>query len=147
MMLFRSKEFRYKKKNLGFRSRKCRPLNWPSVCSSVVIFHYHFVGLQTGNLCNWWAFKSQCGCIQRLSSKMAWFGILNSCGRAICLGFIRSNVFIQQNRKIENSIVPSQPAFTCSKLAIETHKVWNMFKVNNKDTRTTTMASFWSLYC
>ena len=30
----------------------------------------------------------------------------------------------------------AQPAFTCS----------NMFKVNNKDTRTTPMASFWCLY-
>ena len=29
----------------------------------------------------------------------------------------------------------TQPAFTCSKLTIETlKKVWNMFKVNNKDT-------------
>ena len=31
--------------------------------------------------------------------------------------------------------VISQPAFTCSKLTIEqNNKVWNMFKVNNKDT-------------
>ena len=31
----------------------------------------------------------------------------------------------------------TQPAFTCSKLTIETlEQVWNMFKVNNKDTRT-----------
>ena len=30
---------------------------------------------------------------------------------------------------------PSQPAFTCSKLTMETlNKVWNMFQVNNKDT-------------
>ena len=26
-------------------------------------------------------------------------------------------------------------------------KVWNMFKVSNKDNRTTPMASFWCLYC
>ena len=26
-------------------------------------------------------------------------------------------------------------------------KVWNMFKVNNKATKMTTMASFWWLYC
>ena len=25
--------------------------------------------------------------------------------------------------------------------------VWNMFKVNNKDTRTTSLKSFWCLYC
>ena len=36
----------------------------------------------------------------------------------------------------------TQPAFTCSKLTTETqNKVWNMLKVNNKDTKTT--ASFW----
>ena len=26
-------------------------------------------------------------------------------------------------------------------------KVWNMFKVNNKDTKTTSTTSFWCLYC
>ena len=37
----------------------------------------------------------------------------------------------------------SQPAITCSKLTIETPKrMWNMFKVNNKDTRTTPLALF-----
>ena len=40
--------------------------------------------------------------------------------------------------------VSSQPAFTCSKLNM--FKMWNMFKVNNKDTRMT-LASFWCLYC
>ena len=30
----------------------------------------------------------------------------------------------------------TQPAITCSKLTIETTKVWNMFKVNNKATKT-----------
>ena len=37
----------------------------------------------------------------------------------------------------------TQPAFTCSKLTIKTlQKMRNMFKVNNKDTRTT---PFWCL--
>ena len=41
-----------------------------------------------------------------------------------------------------------QLTFTCSKLTIETLKqVRNMFKVNNKDTRTTPLASFWCFYC
>ena len=41
-----------------------------------------------------------------------------------------------------------QPTFTCSKLTIEPLKqVRNMFKVNNKDTRTTPLASFWCFYC
>ena len=31
----------------------------------------------------------------------------------------------------------TQPAIICSKLTIEQNKVWNMFKVNNKDIRTT----------
>ena len=41
----------------------------------------------------------------------------------------------------------SQPAITCSKLTIETlgKGVWNMFKVNNKDIRTTPVTSFWCL--
>ena len=42
----------------------------------------------------------------------------------------------------------AQPAFICSKLTIETvEQGVNMFKVNNKDTGTTPMASFWYLYC
>ena len=42
----------------------------------------------------------------------------------------------------------TQLAFTCSKLTIEVlNKVWNMFKVNNKDTWTTPPASFWCLCC
>ena len=42
----------------------------------------------------------------------------------------------------------AQPAFTCSKLTIETvEQGVNTFKVNNKDTGTTPMASFCYLYC
>ena len=41
-----------------------------------------------------------------------------------------------------------QPAFTCSKSTTETLKQGvKLFKVNNKDTRTTPMASFCYLYC
>ena len=37
-----------------------------------------------------------------------------------------------------NIRVLTQLSFTCSKLTIETvEQVWNMFKVNHKDTRTT----------
>ena len=40
----------------------------------------------------------------------------------------------------------AQQKLTCSKATIETlEKVWNMFKVNNKDTRTTSMTSFSSV--
>ena len=43
--------------------------------------------------------------------------------------------------------VCSQPAFTCSSLIIKTlDKVWNMFKSNNKDTRTTPLASLLLIY-
>ena len=41
----------------------------------------------------------------------------------------------------------TQPAITCSKLITETLVMWNIFKVNNKDTRTTPMASLWRIYC
>ena len=43
----------------------------------------------------------------------------------------------------------TQSEITCSNLTIEPleHMVWNMFKVNNKDIKTTPMASFWCLYC
>ena len=45
-------------------------------------------------------------------------------------------------------VVLSQTAFTCSKLTIETlEQGVNMFKVNNKDTRTTPLSSLWYLYC
>ena len=39
--------------------------------------------------------------------------------------------------------------FTCTKAALETlgRKVRNMFKVNNKNTRTTSLTSFWCFYC
>ena len=42
----------------------------------------------------------------------------------------------------------TQVRFTCSKTIIETlaKKVWNMFKVNNKNTRTTSLTSFWRFY-
>ena len=44
-----------------------------------------------------------------------------------------------------------QPTSTCSMLAIETLekgvKYGNMFKVSNKDARTTSSMSFWCLYC
>ena len=41
----------------------------------------------------------------------------------------------------------SQPAFICSKLTIETLEEGVKYvKVIDKDTRTTTMASFWYLY-
>ena len=39
-------------------------------------------------------------------------------------------------------------SFTCWKSTIETlEKVRNMFSVNNKDTTTTSLSSFWCLYC
>ena len=42
----------------------------------------------------------------------------------------------------------TQSAIACLKLTIEhENKVWNMFKVNSKDTRATSMASFWCLFC
>ena len=41
-----------------------------------------------------------------------------------------------------------QQTFTCSKSTIKTlKKVWNMFKVNNKNTRTMSLTSFWWIYC
>ena len=44
--------------------------------------------------------------------------------------------------------VLTQPTFTYSKLTIETlEEGMNMFKVNNKDTRTTPMVWFWYRYC
>ena len=42
----------------------------------------------------------------------------------------------------------TQRAITCLKLRKETlEKGVNTFKVNNKDTRATPMASFWRFYC
>ena len=46
----------------------------------------------------------------------------------------------------------SQQTFICWKSVIETlekstEKVGSMFKVNNKDTRKTSMTSFWRRYC
>ena len=39
---------------------------------------------------------------------------------------------------------PTQITFTCSNSTIETvKKVWNMFKFNNKNTRTLSLTSFW----
>ena len=41
----------------------------------------------------------------------------------------------------------SQPVFTCSKPTKETlEKKWNMLKVNNKNTRTKSLMSFWCLH-
>ena len=42
-----------------------------------------------------------------------------------------------------------QKTFNCSKSIIKIHykKMWNMFKINNKDTTTTLMTSLWCLYC
>ena len=49
-----------------------------------------------------------------------------------------SHLFIWSFIHILCSYFDTQSVFTCSKLTIETHKVWN--KVNNKDTRMTPMA-------
>ena len=66
------------------------------------------------------------------------------------LSFIKNNgngwkTLLTQVGSFEFLLTPSQPAFTYSKLTTET-KVWNMFKINKKDTRTTPMTSFWCLY-
>ena len=37
--------------------------------------------------------------------------------------------------------------FLVQSLQLKHQNVWNMFKVNNKDTRATSMTSFWCLYC
>ena len=49
------------------------------------------------------------------------------------------DVFIANFEHILSNYVTSQPAFTCSKLTIETLEqgVKNMVNFNNKDTRTT----------
>ena len=42
----------------------------------------------------------------------------------------------------------SQLTFYCLKSTIETlEKAWDMFKANNKNTRTTSLTSFWCCYC
>ena len=59
----------------------------------------------------------------------------NTSGRLL-LSIILTAKYERIWKKIMKDI--SQFTFTCSKLTIETvEKVWNMFKVNNKDTRTT----------
>ena len=50
------------------------------------------------------------------------------------LVFYCTYYYFEQACSKEFSVLFSQPAITCSKLTIETlDKVWNMFKVNNKD--------------
>ena len=49
-----------------------------------------------------------------------------------------------QKKNFYKFCFPGSNWITCLKLTIETiEQVWNMFKVNNKDT----MTSFWYLYC
>ena len=48
---------------------------------------------------------------------------------------------------IKSGFVSSQLAVTYSKSMIKHYKLWNMFKINNSDTRTRPLASFWRLYC
>ena len=39
----------------------------------------------------------------------------------------------------------TQPTFSCSKSTMEHHTiVWNLFRVDNKDSRTTSMTTFWN---
>ena len=46
------------------------------------------------------------------------------------------------------NVFTSQLTFTCSKSTMETlEKVWHMFRVNNKNIRTTSLTSFWCVYC
>ena len=62
------------------------------------------------------------------------------------IGISKRDYFIVQ-KKVQ-LFVFSQPAFTCSKLTTETlNKMWNMFKANNKSTRTTPLVSFCCIYC
>ena len=41
----------------------------------------------------------------------------------------------------------TQPAITCSKITIETLEQGVKYVVNNKDTRTAPLSSFWYHYC
>ena len=54
------------------------------------------------------------------------------------------DVWKDDQLEINTVIMLSQLAVTCSKL---TKKFWNMFTVNNKETRTRQMTSFRCLYC
>ena len=55
---------------------------------------------------------------------------------------IYDEVFCEINNDCKPRLAYTQPAFTCSKLTIETLEQGEkyMFKVNNKDTRTTPLA-------
>ena len=46
-----------------------------------------------------------------------------------------------------NSSFPSWQLFKINNKKKHWKKVWNMFKVNNKNTRTTSLTSFWCFYC
>ena len=58
----------------------------------------------------------------------------------------RTSFFKTNCQKVTNW--QTQLAFISSKTTTETlEKGWKMFKVNNKNTRTTLMTSFWYFYC
>ena len=63
--------------------------------------------------------------------------------------FLHLFAFYFDNLLVSTFMDTTQVRFTCSKTIIETlaKKVWNMFKVNNKNTRTTSLTSFWRFYC
>ena len=54
----------------------------------------------------------------------------------------------KSNSVNENPQTETQPTTACSRPTTEKlEKMWNVFKVNNKNTRTTSMVLFWCLIC
>ena len=56
---------------------------------------------------------------------------------------------VNKNRKITTQLDLSKPTFTCSKSINRNTRaiMWNLFNVTKKDTRMTSLMSFWCLYC
>ena len=66
--------------------------------------------------------------------------------RAIALLFW--NVLKIKSMKLRQlQLLPSQQLLVQSQQWKHQNNVWNLFKINNDDTRTTSITSFWGLYC
>ena len=76
------------------------------------------------------------------SKQIEWFLEKNSKQ----INYIKVLFYLRKNKTM--IIVSSHLTFTCSKSIMEIlEKVWTMFKVNNKNTRITSLTSFGSFYC
>ena len=114
-----------------------------------------FITSQSGNLFSWRPKKNPLMLTHQLFSTLShtnfqllYLSYYTIITPHICNGYTKFGCKKSFTIIFNRVSVVTRLTFTCSKSATETlEKCVNMFKVNNKSTRITSMKSFWYFYC